>query len=245
METYKINTLKELEYIEDFEYIKTGFSEFDSLIGGFKKREISIIGGRPAIGKTTFCVSLCRSMLAANPVSILYFTLELSSNQLFKIFKLQNINEFPHKLTNSNIGICNPKFSAFDFLKFEKTLIKQKEENGLDVVVIDYMQLLCVENKGLNDLFIHLKKLIEKLNISLIVVSQLHSIVEERPNKQPIIEDLLNIDGYSECVNCIYFLHPSFTLNDTESRNLTIAKNKHAKGSTLTLKFNHHLRRFS
>lgn len=244
--SYLLKTLKNITQKDDldFEYVKSGFKKLDYTTGGFKKKEITIIGSRPAIGKTSFCLNLCSNILIDSSLSIVFFSLELSSKQLFKQIKCQNNNQGLKKIINSDLYIVETDFLAFDFSKFKQTLKNIKQNKDLDVVIIDYFQLIS-ENEINNSLMIKLKKLAEELNIALVITSQLSRLVEERPDKIPIIEDLNLINGNDECIDNIYFLYQK-SIYDHKNKSIIIAKHPKfkVKGKTIPLKYNCYTFRF-
>ncbi len=234
----EIKVVKEIykAYFKTNEFIPSGFKKLDSATGVFKKKEVTIIGGLPSIGKTSFCVSLCRNILISQPYSLLYITLELSSLQLFQRFVLQNNSKTLEKINNSSLSIWSPDLGLNSFSTFKQTICEHNKEKGLDLIIIDYAQLLPY-NENTDNLFLGLKQLAEETNTALIVLSQLERTVDERNQRQPVMKDLLDINGYDKNIHNVCFLHSPISQRKSDRLNLTIAKNSRASGKTIKLRF--------
>jgi hypothetical protein len=233
METYIVKPINQVqaEYLECCEKIRTGLSEFDAATGGLRTKEISILGGRYGYDETDFCISICRNLMRENLHSILYFTVCRSSIQLYNLFKIQNDTQPISNINSPKLALCDTVGGTFNFSKFETTLRQHKLVNGLDLVIIDFIQLFYYDLGTDNNLFMNLKKLVEELNISLVLVSQ-----HKQPNPIPIIEDLIGINGYDEFIENVYFLE---TPSPKTSLNLIIAKHKnYVNTTTISLKYN-------
>ncbi|MBI9037738.1 MAG: DnaB-like helicase C-terminal domain-containing protein [Bacteroidales bacterium] len=234
----KIKSIKQVcsEYIKEIKYINSGFKDLDEITRGFKKGEITIIGGRPGTGKTTLGVSLCRNIIESHSFSVIYLSLELSATKLLKRFLIQNENEEIDKIINSNIFICDPNFISVKYSSFEKSLRKHKEEKDLDLVIIDYFQLFVNDINEGNSILIKLKKLAKELNIAFVIFSQLNKDVDKRNNNFPLIEDLLQINGNDENIDNIFLIY-RHKYHEINNLDLIIAKHMNAQGKTVTLKF--------
>ena len=241
-----IKSIKQVysEYLKFKKYINSGFKELDQVTKGFKKGDITIIGGRPATGKTTLGVSLCRNMIDSHSFSIIYFSLELSATQLLERFLIQNKNEETKRIINSNIFICDPNPNSTIYLSFEKSLIKHKEEKGLDIVIIDYFQLFVNEFNEGNSVITKLKKLAKELNIAFVIFSQLKRDVDKRDNNYPLIQDLISINGSANDIDNIFLIY-SPKYQKTTSIDLIIAKHMNTQGQTVKLKYDSISKRIS
>ena len=223
-----INKLQENS--DDSNCIKTGFSAFDKEFGGIIPGEYIIIGGRPAMGKTQFMINLALNISVENP--ILYFTFELSGDQLSKRFistasKLEISKILQNKLSleenirlensitefeNRKIYISETGSDSVSWIKIycEKYI----EEYGVKVIIIDYLQLMSSQRHSrIRDLEIgfisrELKKIAKEYNISIIVSSQLNRSVESRSgDKRPILSDLRDSGSIEQDADKVIFIH--------------------------------------
>lgn len=136
-------------------YITSGFRDFDSKIGGFAKGELTLIGGRPGIGKTTLGMSIA----IRATYSSAYFSLELTKEQLKKRKKIPK--------TVFVLDVIG--YSLEDFCDKCRLLKKQK---NIQLIIIDYIQLLAKE-ENLPATCRHLKNLSQELDVAIILLSQL------------------------------------------------------------------------
>lgn len=157
----------------------TGYKNLDEkLNGGFKLGSLTIIGGRPTIGKSTFIYNL----LINNISNETYGALFSKDNSLVSI--------------ENNIKRINDKYDHLIYindetLSLEEELLEikvlKKVNPKLNLVVIDYLQL---HNENIEKVIDKFKILASKLNIAIVIISQLSRIVEKRANKRPKVEDL-------------------------------------------------------
>ena len=198
--------------------MKTGLNDFDKKIGGLHKSDLIIIAGRPSMGKTAFATNIasniCNKKINNKKTNVLFFSLEMSSEQL----ATRVISEISQI---SSEGIRTGNLSKTDFEKIIKASEKLKElslfiddspaltissirtrsrrlkrKHGLDLIIIDYLQLISGESKNLNDNRVKeisditrgLKAIAKELNIPVVALSQLSRKVEEREEKRPQLE---------------------------------------------------------
>jgi len=230
-----IKTIKQVysDYLINKEYIPSGFKQLDKITQGFRRKEVTIIGGRPATGKTSFGVSFCSNILIRH-FSVLYVTLELSANQLFERFCIQNSQQVNEKIVNSTFFICDTPFIHYSYSLLEKSIREKNKEKSLDIVVLDYFQLMVKDQAKSNSTILKLKNLAKELNLSLVIFSQLSKNVEERINKIPILNDLLYINGNDENIDNVFLIYRDKGHNTNEI-SLSISKSKNFQGETIAL----------
>lgn len=213
--------------------VKTGFTHFDNQIVGFQKGELIVIGGRPGMGKTQFMVQLTNNIAKQNK-AVAFLSLEMSAEvitqkllenlgQLNPIFfiKPSEYNDEIEKLLSDAIKKLkelpiylynNPSPHLNKLLSLIKKVVA---ENKIDVIFIDYLQLISVGSRRLNresEISIvcsELKKLAVELNITLIVSSQLSRQVENRPggSKRPQLSDLRESGAIEQDADKVIFLY--------------------------------------
>ena len=196
--------------------LSSGFYDLDSLTQGFQKSDLIIIAGRPSIGKTAFSLTLGLNIIKFIKVPVLFFSLEMSKEQLiYRLLSMEtNINQLKLKSgklyktdwlkLNKVIKILSklPFFiddssnlSIQDINTKLKTFLFEQKQIGL--VIIDYLQLMQMKTikydnraQELSQVTRSLKILAREFNIPIIVLSQLSRNVENRINKKPILSDL-------------------------------------------------------
>lgn len=210
--TYQeILTKKELK----FTGIDTGSEKLNQITGGWQKTDLIIEAARPGIGKTTRMVSFAKAAaLSGKRVAI--FTLEMSSGQIVKKQLSEQSGVYGDKILNSNLNEFDlPKlFMAKDKLKqlpiyindkpsvspnYIRAVCKErKKKYGLDMIFIDYIQLLKpnTQVKGRNreqdisEISSSLKSMAKEFEVPVMALSQLNREMEKRGDKRPILSDL-------------------------------------------------------
>ena len=217
--------------------LKTGLNDFDKKIGGLHKSDLIIVAGRPSMGKTAFATNIasniCKNKNNENTTNVLFFSLEMSSEQL----ATRILSELSHI---SSEGIRTGNLSKTDFEKIIKASEKLKNlslfiddspaltissirtrarrlkrKKGLDLIIIDYLQLISGESKNLNDNRVKeisditrgLKAIAKELNIPVIALSQLSRKVEEREEKRPQLADLRESGSIEQDADLVVFLY--------------------------------------
>lgn len=210
--------------------IKTGFTEFDKLFGGFGLGELIVIGGRPSMGKTQLLVNLSLNISVATPV--LYFTFDLSEFLLTcrfissftgiavnKILQQELTDEQKAKLASIGNGFNKHKIFVNDscnnsFTALKAHCQKQIEEHGVKVIVVDYLQMMS-SNKYRNSRELEishisreLKNIAKDFNVCVIAASQLSRAVETRGgSKHPQLSDLRESGAIEQDADKVIFIY--------------------------------------
>lgn len=213
--------------------IKTGFNELDSLLdGGIKQNSLNLICSKSGMGKTTFVLNIINSN--ANNKSIAYFNFELSQNKVF---------EKMNKLFNTDYSNTNIYVYEYDYNKTIEDIINKcielkKSNTGLDLVVIDYIDLIqsginTIRKKEFNSYILRkLYELSKKYNITIITVSLLQGT-----NKEITINDLCLDETTLNNLENIFYLYNNYKDNKV---NIEIFKNN----KSLPIKTNINLKLF-
>lgn len=233
--------------IDTTHLIKSGFGNLDALIGGFLPGEFVVIGGRPAMGKTQFCVNLCLNISKVHPV--LYFTYDLSESLLVSRFIsaltdietkkiLQNeltseekiqITSQKKKIQDHHINIndsCNSSVTAF-----KAHCLKQIYENGIKVILVDYLQMMSTSryrnSRELEISYIsrELKSLARDHNVCVIATSQLSRSPEKRSMAaKPFLSDLRDSGAIEQDADKVIFLYrPEYYAIDVDESGDSVA----------------------
>ena len=196
--------------------IPTGFADLDDMTAGLQPSDLIIIAGRPSTGKTSLALGMAlhAALHKPQPYKVAIFSLEMSKEQLcmrllsaagsldmhrIRIGQLSR-EDWTHlvraasALTESKIYIDDT--SGITALELRAKVRRQKAETGLDMVVVDYLQLMSgnenLENRQqeISDISRSLKSLAKELNIPVVALSQLSRAVESRESKRPVLADL-------------------------------------------------------
>jgi replicative DNA helicase len=196
--------------------LPTGFTDFDRITGGLRPGDLVIVAGRPSMGKSTLAVNMAEyaAVHHAKRASVAIFSLEMPSEQVVTRM-LSSIGGVPlGSLRSGNISDEDwvRITSATSQLSESKVFIDEtpaltptelrararriKREHGLDLVLVDYLQLMTVpgtkENRAteIGEISRGLKVLAKELAVPVIALSQLNRAVEQRENKKPVMSDL-------------------------------------------------------
>jgi len=196
--------------------LPTGFTDFDKITGGLRPGDLVVVAGRPSMGKSTLAVNMAEyaAVHHAKRASVAIFSLEMPSEQVVTRM-LSSIGGVPlASLRSGNISDEDwvRITSATSQLSESKVFIDEtpaltptelrararrvKREHGLDLVVVDYLQLMQVpgtkENRAteIAEISRGLKVLAKELAVPVIALSQLNRAVEQRESKKPVMSDL-------------------------------------------------------
>lgn len=247
--------------------LKTGFLKLDSITTGLQNGDLIILAARPSVGKTAFALNLAMNAIVKNK-SVIFFSLEMPAEQLMQrmISSLSYVNNYKFKEPDKLIKDEKEKILlAYEKIKDKKFFIddsgsiklneiiwkskKLKEKEQLDLIIIDYMQLIPLDSSNGNrqqevsKISRSLKQLARELNVPIIALSQLNRRVEERESKKPMMSDLRESGSIEQDADIIAFLYREDYYNknnDEEASNdhlteLNIAK--HRNGSIGTIQF--------
>ena len=216
--------------------LKTGLSDFDKKIGGLHKSDLIIVAGRPSMGKTAFATNIasniCNIKNNQNKTNVLFFSLEMSSEQLATriLSELSQIsserirtgnlskNDFEkiikasEKLKNLSLFIDDSPALTISSIR---TRARRLKEKNLDLIIIDYLQLISGESRNLNDNRVKeisditrgLKAVAKELNIPVVALSQLSRKVEDREEKRPQLADLRESGSIEQDADLVVFLY--------------------------------------
>ena len=211
--------------------VSSGFRELDNITAGLQKGELIIVAGRPSMGKTAFALNIAEHTALAddNPVAI--FSMEMSASALAQrmISSLGRVNAHSIKTGQLEEKDWNRIDGAIQQIKNAPIYIDDtpsltpielrararriKREKGLELIVIDYLQLMSVpgntENRAveISEISRNLKALARELNIPVIALSQLNRSVEQRTDKRPQMSDLRDSGAIEQDADLIAFIY--------------------------------------
>lgn len=196
--------------------VPTGFTMLDRLLGGFQKSDLIILAARPGMGKSSFVLSIVQNAAKRHDTRAAFFSLEMSNEQMVQRLLSMETGIDSHRLRMGSVHeeewpivleaanmLAGTSVFIDDTPAASVTDIRTKcrrlyAEHGLDMVIIDYMQLMSGQSGSRNDnrqqeiSFISrsLKALARELNVPVIALSQLSRAVESRADKRPMLSDL-------------------------------------------------------
>jgi replicative DNA helicase len=238
--------------------LPTGFTEFDRLTGGLRPGDLVIIAGRPSMGKTTLAVNMAE-YAAVNPgskASVAIFSMEMPSEQVITRM-LASIGGVPLnslrtgkitdddwvRITGATSQLSEAKIYVDETPALNPTEIRArarrvKREHGLDLVVVDYLQLMQVpgtnENRAteIAEISRGLKALAKELQVPVIALSQLNRAVEQREHKKPVMSDLRESGSIEQDADMILLIYREevYDKNTTKKGIAEIDLVKHRNG---------------
>lgn len=251
------------------EGMKTGWGRFDTLTGGFHRRELIVVGARPSIGKTLLALNIIDAV-AAEHGRIFFASLE------------QGIVEIVHRMFSMKARVSSHNFRTGKFNEEQDVAITKtvdatkdykitinpgssqslaqilsdsrrlKMQGGLDLVVVDYLGLLegerrrhgtRVEEIGL--LTRGMKRLAKDLDVAVILLAQLNRGIEGRVDKQPRLSDLRESGDIEQDADTVLMLHKPQAKDDKrEIDDLHIQIEKQRNGPCGTIEMEHHKKIF-
>lgn len=241
--------------------LSTGYTDLDKKINGLNKSDLIILAARPSMGKTAFALNLLINV-ASQKKSVLLVSLEMSAQQIFeRIISVHSgiplkkiINRDLNDSEWTSLGITTGNIANMDIkISKQSTSIsnirniarKLKSEGELDLIVIDYLQLMSsnvkVDNRQqeVSDISRGLKKLAVELNIPIIALSQLSRTVEARADKRPILSDLRESGAIEQDADIVAFLYRDEYYNkDSVDKGIAeLIIGKHRNGEIGTVQF--------
>ena len=251
--------------------VPTGFIDIDRLLGGLQRSDFIIIAARPSVGKTSLCLSIARNA-ARHGQRVAIFSLEMSAEQIIqrivsaetgidsqrlRLGKLRD-DEWPlfiqaiGKLAELPIFIDDtPAISA---LQLRTKARRLHAEHGLDLVVVDYLQLMTgdvrSENRVQEVSYISrsLKAVARELDLPVVAASQLSRAVEQRTDKKPVLADLRESGSLEQDADVVMFIYRDELYHpETEKQHIAdiiIAKHRNGPTGTVQLFFRNRLAQF-
>ena len=246
--------------------IPTGFYDLDKVTAGLHPNELIIIAARPAMGKTAFALNLATNMAVNAKKTVALFNLEMGAEQLatrmlssvgqveghkLRSGKLEHndwkrINEAISRLADTKIYIDDTPGMTIAEIRAKCRRLASSED-GLDVVLIDYLQLISGGPKyagnrqqEIAEISRSLKTLAMELEIPVIALAQLSRSVEGRDDKRPILSDLRESGSIEQDADIVAFLYRDDYYNKESAIDENTSKSefiigKHRSGPTTTI----------
>ena len=242
--------------------IPTGFLDLDYKLSGLQPSDLLIVAARPAMGKTAFVLNIAQHISFKVNKKVAIFSLEMSKEQLVnRLFSLEaqvdahalrtgNLKDNDWEKLIESAGIIGKSNLIIDdtpgisISDLRSKCRKYKLEHGLDVIIVDYLQLMTGRSKSesrqqeISEISRSLKGLARELNVPVIALSPLGRAVEQRPDHRPMLSDLRESGAIEQDADAVMFIYrEDYYKPDTEFKNVAeIIVSKHRHGSTGTVK---------
>ena len=243
--------------------LATGFIDLDYRTSGMQPSDLILVAARPSMGKTAFVLNIAEYMAFRKNLKVAIFSLEMSREQLVnRLFAMEsnvdaqllrngNLNdtEWDNLLESANtIGDSNMIIDdtpGISVAELRSKCRKYKLEHGLDIIMIDYLQLMTgnrrIESRQqeISDISRSLKEIARELQVPVIALSQLSRAVEQRPDHRPMLSDLRESGAIEQDADVVMFLYrEDYYKPDTEKKGVAeviIAKQRNGPIGTIEL----------
>ncbi|MCD8361416.1 MAG: replicative DNA helicase [Lachnospiraceae bacterium] len=212
--------------------LETGFADLDYKTSGLQPSDLILLAARPSMGKTAFALNMAQHIAFRKNIPIAIFSLEMSREQLInRLLSLEshvdaqkirtgrlNDEEWMN-LVEGSASIAGSKLFIDDTPGINLSTLrskcrKLKAEHDIQLVIIDYLQLMSGENRNnpsrqqeISDISRGLKALARELGVPVIALSQLSRAVEQRPDHRPMLSDLRESGAIEQDADVVMFLY--------------------------------------
>jgi len=243
----------------------TGFIDLDYKMSGMQPSDLILVAARPSMGKTAFVLNIAQHVAFHDNHPAIIFSLEMSKEQLVnRLFSLEsqvdsqslrtgNLKDADWEKLIETAGIVGKSKLIIDdtpgisISEMRSKCRKYKMEHGLDLIIIDYLQLMSASvgsrtdsrQQEISDISRALKGLARELSVPVIALSQLSRAVEQRPDHRPMLSDLRESGAIEQDADVVMFIYRDDYYNkDTETPNqaeIIIAKQRNGPIGTVNL----------
>lgn len=242
--------------------VPSGFNDLDAKTSGFQKGDMVLIAARPSMGKTTFVLNLAQHAALRSGKSIAVFSLEMSKEQLAYKLLCAEANVDMLKLRTGNLDdrdweniarAAGPLAAAkiyiddtagVSVMEMRSKCRRLKLEHGIDMVIIDYLQLMSGSNpdnrqQEVSEISRSIKALAKEMSCPVLALSQLSRAPEQRADHRPMLSDLRESGSIEQDADVVMFLYRDEYYNkETEEKNMAeciIAKQRNGPTGTVKL----------
>ena len=255
--------------------VPTGFKDVDHVFNGLQKSDLILVAARPAMGKTAFTLNIAQNVTMLYDKTVAFFSLEMGKEQLVGRILSSVAGVSSEKLRRANMDPVDWEkvIAAADRMSKSKLFIddtpgltvqdmrsklrRLKVEHGLDLVIVDYIQLMQGRNSGkgsenrqqeVSEISRNLKLIAREFNVPLIALSQLSRSVESRPDKRPVLSDLRESGSLEQDADIVIFLYRDKYYDENsemgDKAEVLIRKHRNGAVGTVRLLFKGELTRF-
>ena len=243
--------------------IPTGFIDLDYRTAGLQPSDLILVAARPSMGKTAFVLNIAQYVAFHEAKSVAIFSLEMSKEQLVnRLFSLEsrvdaqalrtgNLSDADWEQLVEGAGIIGDSKLIIDdtpgisINELRSKCRKYKLEQGLDIIIIDYLQLMTGSGRTesrqqeISEISRSLKALARELSVPVVALSQLSRAVEQRPDHRPMMSDLRESGAIEQDADVVMFIYRDDYYNkDTDLKGISeiiIAKQRNGPIGTVNL----------
>ena len=242
--------------------LPTGFRDLDRLTSGLQPSDLILVAARPSMGKTAFTLNIAQNVGVKQHKTVAFFSLEMSQEQLVQRLLCQIAHIDSQKLRTGQLNsddewtkltdACDKLYQAPIYIddtpgisvtEMRSKARRLKAEHGLDLIIVDYLQLMQGRNsesrqQEISEISRSLKALARELKVPLIALSQLSRSVESRQDKRPMLSDLRESGALEQDADIVSFLYrEDYYDKETENQHITeIILAKHRNGPVGSVK---------
>lgn len=246
--------------------IPSGYPDLDKLTSGFQKSDLIIVAARPSVGKTAFALNVAQNVGVRAKETVAIFSLEMSAAQLVQRMICAEANVDANRMRTGHLegddwekltmaigslseaAIYIDDSPALTTADIRAKCRRLKQERGLGLIVIDYLQLIhgrgrTADNRQqeVSEISRSLKQIARELEVPVIALSQLSRSVEQRQDKRPMMSDLRESGSIEQDADIVAFLYRDDYYNqESEKKNIIeviIAKQRNGPVGTVELVF--------
>ena len=243
--------------------VASGFTDLDRQTNGFQKSDLIVIAGRPAMGKTSFAINIAQYAALHDGRTVAVFSMEMSAEQLVMRMLCTEASVESQRIKEGLMGddelsrlmeVMDPMSRAKLFIDDTGNLTvpeirskcrRLKARSGLDLIVIDYMQLMQSASSRKSDnrmaeiseITRSLKLLARELDVPILLLSQLNRGPETRQDHTPMISDLRESGSIEQDADMVILLYRPQVYDETldNTSEIIIAKHRHGPTGTIQL----------
>lgn len=249
--------------------ISTGITEFDRLTNGLQNSDLILLAARPGVGKTSFAMNIAINAAIEQRKTCAIFSLEmprvqLALRSLCQVAKVSMSKTKKGTLTTEEmkyIWAANKKLAEAPIYINDSSMVtpmevldkcrRLKREKGLDIIVIDYLQLMSSSTKSKDDnrqqeisqITRFLKIAAKELDVPIILLSQLSRAIEQRKDHKPMLSDLRESGAIEQDADMVLFIDNPDKYNDIVNPNepgiceLVVAKHRNGELSNIKMRW--------
>jgi replicative DNA helicase len=253
--------------------LPTTYHELDHIIGGLAESTLTIVAARPGVGKTSLLLNIAQNVMKTTGARVALFSLEMTETQLMQRFMAAETGIDSQKIKAGTLEAGEwalftaateraaalklwiddtPKVSL---MQIRNKCRKLERTEGLDLVIVDYLQLMKPERANDNreqevsELSRGLKELAREFKVPFLVAAQLNRALEARADKRPKLSDLRESGSIEADADVVMFIYRDDLVNDKSTRfnqaDIMVAKNRDGRTGVATLYVKNELTRFS
>ncbi len=250
--------------------VTSGYKDLDNMTSGWQSSDLVIVAARPSVGKTAFTLNLARNAAVLAGKTVAFFSLEMAKEQIaIRLLSMESavdghrlrtgqlLDDDWHRLSTGLSRLAEANIYIDDtpnipLMEMRARARRIQAEHGLDMMIIDYLQLMSISGAGggrrggsdnrtqeVAEISRSLKALARELKCPVIALSQLSRSVEQRQDKKPMLSDLRESGSIEQDADMVMFLYRDDYYNaETEKKNIIeviIAKQRNGPVGTVEL----------